>query len=420
MASPASSPPPPALLGRAVALFANFLLVILAYYQVKAASRSLLLEYGGTAAFPYVWIGSALALLAFIGVYNRLVARYSRLQVVVGSLLTFAALLVVFRWRLVSGGIATVVVFYLFVDLFSVVLVEQFWSLANSVTHAEEGRRSYWFIASGGLFGGVAGGLVASGLLTWGGLATEDLLLSCAALLLVTAAFNLAMGRRNAFRERATQPRVVLHGEGLRAVLGNRYLALIALVVCLSQLAEPVVEFQFLRAVAEAFPDTDERTRYISGFFSVLGFVAIGVNFVITPLVHRFLGCIAGMAVQPLTLAAATCGFAASPGLVAAAVMKIADRGLSYSVNRASKEQLFIPVDPVLTYQAKAWIDMLGYRTFKVAGSALIVAVSAVAPVTRLPFDLAWLTLAICALWLASVALLGLEQRRLLTAAPAG
>ena len=402
----------PSAMARAAMLFTSFLLVILAYYQVKAASRSLLLEYGGADAFPNVWIGSALVLLGFIGVYNRLVARFSRPQIVVGSLLVFALLLGVFRVLLEDGGLATVVVFYIFVDIFSVVLVEQFWSLANSVTRLDEGHRSYWFIASGGLFGGVAGGLVASALLRLTPMGTADLLVSCAVLLVITALFNVALSRRGVFTEVQAEPRIALRGDGLKAVLGNRYLVLIALVVCLSQLAEPVVEFQFLRAIDAAYPEVDRRTRFIADFFTVMGFVAIGINFLVTPLVHRLLGTIAGLAAQPLTLAGATLAFAAQPGLITAAAMKIADRGLSYSINRASKELLFIPVDPALTFQAKAWIDMLGYRLFKVLGSGMIKAVTAAVPAAAVSAGLAWLTFAICAAWLVAVAMLGVEQRR--------
>lgn len=405
-------------MGRAVMLFTSFLLVILAYYQVKAASRSLLLEYGGADAFPDVWIASALVLLGFIGVYNRLVARFSRPQVVVGSLLAFAALLCVFRLLLADGGLATVVAFYIFVDIFSVVLVEQFWSLANSVTRLDEGHRSYWFIASGGLFGGIAGGLVAGALLRLTPMRTADLLLSCAVLLVVTALFNLAVSRRGVFDEVRAEPRIPLRGDGLKAVLGNRYLVLIALVVCLSQLAEPVVEFQFLRAIDAAYADVDRRTQFIADFFTVMGFVAIGVNFLVTPLVHRLFGTIAGLAAQPLTLVGATLAFAAQPGLVTAAAMKIADRGLSYSINRASKELLFIPVDPGLTFQAKAWIDMLGYRLFKVLGSGMIKAVTGAVPAAAVGADLAWLTFAICTAWVLAVVMLGVEQRRVLVRTP--
>ena len=83
-------------LARAVALFLSFMMIVLAYYQVKAASRSLLLEFGGIEVFPYLWIGSALVLLAFLGVYNRLVATRSRVRVVTGSLVICAVVLCLF------------------------------------------------------------------------------------------------------------------------------------------------------------------------------------------------------------------------------------------------------------------------------------------------------------------------------------
>ena len=99
---------------------------------------------------------------------------------------------------------------------------------------------------------------------------------------------------------------------------------------------------------------------------------------------------------------------AQSPLLMVASGMKIADRGLSYSINRASKELLYIPVDPVHTYQAKAWIDMLGYRLFKVVGSVLILAVVDVLGVG----GLSWLTVGICLAWLGVLALIARERAR--------
>ena len=101
--------------------------------------------------------------------------------------------------------------------------------------------------------------------------------------------------------------------------------------------------------------------------------------------------------------------------------MKISDRGLSYSINRASKEQLYIPVDPVHTYQAKAWIDMLGYRLFKVLGSALILALATWLPLGSNAAGLSWLTLLICTAWAFILVLLAREYHaaleRQLTAA---
>jgi AAA family ATP:ADP antiporter len=66
-------------------------------------------------------------------------------------------------------------------------------------------------------------------------------------------------------------------------------------------------------------------------------------------------------------------------------------------------------VDPVRTYQAKAWIDMLGYRLFKVVGSFLIIGFTQILDVG----GLSWLTVAICVTWLALIAALGREYTRI-------
>jgi AAA family ATP:ADP antiporter len=79
--------------------------------------------------------------------------------------------------------------------------------------------------------------------------------------------------------------------------------------------------------------------------------------------------------------------------------MKISDRGLSYSISRASKELLYIPVDPVIIYQAKAWIDMFGYRIFKVLGSLLIIGLTQWSTFARDYFGLGWVVISGCLIW---------------------
>jgi AAA family ATP:ADP antiporter len=394
---------------RSIILFSNFFLIILAYYQVKSASRSLLIEYWGSENFPWVWIASALVLGSFIGLYHRLVERYSRLAVVLGSCLMFIALLVGFRMALGWQGTAASIAFYIFVDIFSVILVEQFWSLADSVTETEAGRRSYWFIGSGGLLGGIIGGASATAMLEFTPMRTPDLLLSCAAILIVTFLLNLAMGRMGLYREVKSTGQPVVVAGGWRALIKSRYLLLIAGALLCSQLAQPVVEYQFIKAVEASYPVLDARTQYISSFFSLLGVVSIAINLLVTPFLHRYLGVMWGMVTQPVVLAMSSLAFMAHPTLMIASVMKIGDRGLSYSINRASKEQLYIPVDPVRTYQAKAWIDMLGYRLFKVLGSALILVLAKWLPLGENAMQLGWLTLFICLAWTLVLVLLARE-----------
>jgi AAA family ATP:ADP antiporter len=410
---PAPTANPHRLSLRTLILFTNFLLIMVAYYQVKAASRSLLLEYGGPAAFPYVWIGSALVLLVFISIYQRLVNLVSRNLVVIGTLITVAVILVLFRYAFgLAPKFPLMASFYIFVDIFSVILVEQFWSMTNAVSYMEEGKKTYWLVGTGGLLGSILGGFSASTLLQFTSMHTQDLLLSCAALLSLCAVINMATWRFGLYEEVPPSETISLTGEGFMTLIHNRFLLLIAALICLSQLVQPIVEYQFLNVINEHFTVMDIRTAFISNFFIVLGLVSIAVNFLVTPVVHRHLGVIAGLFAQPFMLAITSVIFAFNYTLNMGAIMKISDRGLSYSINRASKELLYVPLDAVHIYQVKAWIDMLGYRMFKVAGAGLILLVTSWFAVTDVK-NLGWYTLLICAVWIVVILRLANAYRNL-------
>jgi len=388
---------------RAAVLSVNFFLIILAYYQIKPASRSLFIEHLGADQLPYVWIGTALLLGSLIGFYHQIVARYSRFRVVMATCVVSIVALMVFAPALETGEAATAAMFYIFVDIFGVVLVEQFWSLTNTVFNTREGKTWFGLVAVGGLFGGVVGGLLATFLLEKMSMSTTDLLFVAVAFLALITIINMVMQRSRILDELSIPRTAAVDGESLVALLRDRYVILIAAILLLAQLAQPLVEFQFIKTVEYSFPILDERTSYLASFFALLGAVSIMVNLIITPLIHRYLGVIAGMTVQPLVLGIASMFFMWSPTMVAGAIMKISDRGLSYSINRASKEQLYIPMEPVSTYQAKAWIDMLGYRLFKVVGSVIILAMTQWSLVPSSIVSISWVTLACCLVWLYAV-----------------
>ncbi len=400
-------------LARAVILFINFFLIILAYYHIKPASRSLFIEYLGGDRLPYVWIGTALFLGAIIGIYHRIVAKHSRINVVLGSLTLFIAILIGFYFLLTSPSKEGAVAFYIFADVFSVILVEQFWSLTNTVFVTEEGKRWYGFIATGGLVGGVAGGMAASSLLDHTSLHTQELLLVAAAILALIFAINLVMERLHLFREAPYPETPVVPSDGWRVLFENRYLMLIAAVLLLAQLAQPLVEYQFIKTIEAQLTELDMRTAFISSFFAIMGMVSIGVNLFLTPLVHRYLGVIAGLLAQPLLLGISSLVFFTTSTLYTAGAMKICDRGLSYSINRASKELLYVPIDPLHTYQIKAWIDMFGYRVFKVFGSVLILLLTQWTDAGISVAQISWLTIACCLVWVGAIYQLSHEYRRI-------
>ena len=386
---------------RALFLFVNFFLIIMALYQLKPASRSLFIESVGAQHLPYIWIATALTMGVFIAFYHRLVERHSRINVVLGTCLVVSALLVVFRILLNYPGPFAAAGLYVFVDILGVVLIEQFWSLTNSIYTTQEGRSWYGFVGTGGLVGGVLGGWVSAMFIKYTPLQTPDLLLTAAALITIIFVLTWIMGQAGIFCEVDHVVRVIEPSKGgWRILRHSRYLLLIAAILLLAQLASPIVEYQFLNSVEASYPEREARTAFLSLFFAVLGAVSIAVNIGITPLVHRFLGAIAGLLVQPLMIWIFSWCFFFQSTLFFAGATKISDRAMSYSINRASKELLYVPVDSVLIYQAKAWIDMFGYRLFKVAGSVLILLFTQWLPFTVSLSQLSWFTVSICVIWI--------------------
>ncbi len=384
---------------RAVFLFTNFFLIIMALYQLKPASRSLFIESLGAERLPYVWIGTALIMGILITYYHRLVARHSRIRVVLGSCLLVGSMLILFRMLMIHPRPVVQIAFFMFVDIQSVVLVEQFWSLTNSIHTTLEGKKWYGIVGTGGLAGGVVGGEFSRFLVEKTPLQTPDLALSAAATIFLIFFLTWLMGRMGLYCEVDSSVELKPAHDGWRALRHSRYLMLIAGILLLAQLIDPVIDYQFLKTVQSYYPEREARTAFLSWLFSRLSAVSIGVNLFVTPLVHRFLGAVGGLLVQPLMITIFSWGFMVHNSLFFAGAAKISDRGLSYSINRASKELLYIPIPSVLLYQAKAWIDMVGYRMFKISGSLLILLFTQWLPVGLSVPQLSWFVLMVSVIW---------------------
>jgi AAA family ATP:ADP antiporter len=402
---------------RGISLFLNFFQIIFAYYMIKPASRSIYLEHFRADQLPYVWIASALLLGLLMPAYCHFVDRHDRRKVVMFSCQFFCAILLIFVALLQSGKTspAVAVGFYILVDILSVVLVEQFWSLTNSNYATHTGSRWYGFVGSGGLVGGILGGMAASWLIRETAMTSYDLMLLSAFLLFTLGVYAELLINLDIYSEESfhIRPQGLGNSLSFTRIFSNRYILLITITILLAQLVEPIVEYQFLSFVEQVYTEREARTAYLSTFLSVLGMVALTINLLLTPLVLRYLGAIGGMLFQPVILLMASGYFNSSPGLSSGAAMKISDRGLSYSLNRASKEMLYVPVDPTLIYRAKAWIDMFGYRMFKIIGAVLVLALTQWFSFNWSSETFSYLVMPVCLVWILVVISLKPDYQRL-------
>ncbi|MDQ7074397.1 MAG: Npt1/Npt2 family nucleotide transporter [Gammaproteobacteria bacterium] len=396
---------------RAVFLSINFFLIITAYYQLKPASRSLFIEYLGAEKLPYVWIATAVILTLILSVYHLVVKNYSRFHIVIGSCTLFIVILLLFRIMMSEPDAILAASLHIFADIFSVVLVEQFWSLANSLYTSKEGKRWYGIVGAGGVAGGMVGSGIASLTISHTPLETPDLLLVAAGIISLLVLLTIAMRRLGLYGEQDSSHDKQKPQGSWRVLTNSRYLTLIAIVALLGQLAATIVDYQFMNSVQDAFQERDPRTVFIANFFFILSAISLLINLVISPLIYHYLGVVAGLLAQPLMLFTTSALFMSNGGLMFGAAMKLSDRALAYSISRTSKELLYVPLSPVLIYQAKAWIDMLGYRVFKVLGSVLILALTDWGFLSLSVPELSWLTLSICLAWLVGAALLHIGYR---------
>lgn len=148
----------------ALLLMMNLFLLMTAYYIIKPVRESLILGNAGPEIKTYAGAAAALVFLFVVPLYGKLASRLNRLRLINGVTAFFASNLVVF-YELGRHNMSFGVVFFLWVALFNLMLVAQFWSFANDVYSQERGKRLFAIIGIGSSLGAIVGADVAGRLL---------------------------------------------------------------------------------------------------------------------------------------------------------------------------------------------------------------------------------------------------------------
>src|SRR5215813_1881255 len=128
----------------ALLMMTNLFLLLTGYLIIKTVREALILSEGGAVVKSYAAAGQALLLLAFVPAYGAFASRVNRLRLVCGVTLFFASHLIVF-YLLGSAGVRVGVAFYLWIGIFNLVVIAQFWGFANDLYSPERGKRLFPF-----------------------------------------------------------------------------------------------------------------------------------------------------------------------------------------------------------------------------------------------------------------------------------
>ena len=275
-------------------MFAYSFLAMTAYNVVKPITRSKFISSLGADNLPYVQLAAGLLIGVLMQGYSVLVARLPRRYVAPLTLTGMSGLLVVFWFLFRTAGDWVSVAFYLMGLILGILLISQFWTLANDIYDARQAKRVFGFIGGGSSLGGMTGaGLTA---LVVSRVGTENLLLCSAAILLLCAGLVALIVRREAAAGRggavAAEEEGVGGKEAFRLLRESRHLQIIALVIAFAAVGAGLIEQQ-LNMAAEAFKGrsaTDNLTEFLAQVTLYLSAIGFFIQVALTSRIHRYPG----------------------------------------------------------------------------------------------------------------------------------
>ncbi len=399
-------------------------LLLTAYYVIKPVREALILEEGGAEVKSYLVAVMAVLLFFLVQGYSKLVSRYERTRLITIVTAIFIACLIGF-WILSRLGVPYLgYAFFIWVGIFSVMVVAQFWSYANDVYSNEAGKRLFPLVGFGGTLGAFAGSDIADRILEFVGV-FEMLLLAAALLgacIVLTNLISLAVwGRRqiqvsqSSLKEWVSERRARKEREKLAFGLlkEHRYLKYIALVMVVLNLVNTTGEYilgrlvqehgeeQIELAIAEAEatgtqlrfhdrelgdPSSPEARRaftqsaigsFYAGFFRWVNLLTAFFQLFVVSRLVKLGGVKAGLAWLPV-IALGTYGLVLFlPVLQYVRIGKTLENASDYSINKTTLQMLFLPTSREIKYKAKQAIDSFFHRVGDV-GSAIVVFVGTV------------------------------------------
>lgn len=392
---------------RGALLFSYLFLIISSYVVGKVARDALFLDRFQAVQLPYVDIAIAV-LVGFVVAGYVLIGRRAGLRnLLVGSLLFFAANAVLF-WCLAHFFQLPWLypVIYVWVGIFGVLAPMQVWTLANYVLTTREAKRLFGLVGSGAISGWIFGGFFSkAGAKAFG---TESLLLGMALFLGLSAVLVVLIWRRKeAARGEAADPADLRAAQGpenllasLRLVQSSKYLLSIAAVICVSSFVTTVAGWQFKAIAKEVLQQKEALAIFFGNFNLYAGLISLATQLLVTSRLLRRFGIGVALFVVPVALLAGSIGVLLWGTLLAAVILKGSDQILRYSVDKSTVELLYLPLAASLKVQVKSFIDTVIWRLGDgLAGVSLLVFATYL---HWSPRQVSWLNLVLIVAWAAA------------------
>ena len=365
--------------GSVFLMFLYFFMIIASYYILKPVRNSLFLEQLGAHNLPWVYIGTAVVIGFIILIYSKLSQLVSRNILVPGTIIFFVFNLLLFWWAYKQDFVWFSAIFYIWVSIYSVLLISQFWIAANIIYSSSQAKRLFGIIGSGGILGGIAGGAITKGLATTIG--TDNLILVSAAVLGIVA--TIASIVHIKFSGEYSDERIISAADLFevdnkktvyQSILESRHLQLIGIIVSLGMVVSSLVDYEFNTIIENSYSSTDSRTEFFGSFFASMNMVSLIIQLFLTSFILRKFGIGISLMILPIILLLGSASLLFQPVLLSAIFIKLSSGSIKFSLDNSVREIVYMPIPMQVKLKVKPFLDMFTQRfTRGIAGLLIIV-----------------------------------------------
>jgi len=378
----------------AMLMFLNVFLLLCAYYFVKplregwlAVSDVMGMEGKQLKAFSTILQG--LVLLPIVVWYGRLSDRMHR-----STLITYATafcmsnLILFFLWR-PGGGFDAIpgnaLAFYVWVSIFGLFVVAQFWTFAADIYTDERGRRLMPMIAIGATGGAAFGSMVVTPLIEGAKFGADILLLAA----LVPLAASIALTRMVDSRvggqptKKPPQPDagepVASPRGGFAMIATSRFLLAVAAITLLLNWVNTNGEFLLYGVIVETLQEAvaenglsdpsaieaftkDGVAAFYGSFFTWVNAVALVLQALVASRLLKYGGFGVILMMLPVIALLSYAAMALVPVLIVIKMMKVAENSTDYSINNTARNVLWLPTTSEMKFKCKPAIDTIFVR----------------------------------------------------------
>jgi AAA family ATP:ADP antiporter len=351
---------------------------LIGYEFIRSSSTVLFKSAYGAENLPLVMAAMPLVVFGGVALYGWLLSKFGpRRTLLITSIGSGMIILCCYLLVLTGNKLITPVLF-LVKELYIVLLIEQYWSYINSSLSSESARKINGPITGVAGLGGAIGGSIVG--FSAESLGTETMIL-LAAISLIPAA--LMSNLTYSLHGEPPVPGVSVAGAGenrkhhymgWHLIRSNPVLSSLLCIVLSTQVIAAVLDFKFQGLLSLQFEGSpDKETAFQGRFWGTLNTSVLALQFIIAPLLLSFLAIRWVHVLLPLIHFSAITVALIEPNIFTVGAAFFLFKAFDYSLFRAAKELLYIPLTFDERYRAKEVIDVFGYRSGKGVSSVAIV-----------------------------------------------